>query len=279
MIAGIYGDPGKGKTAFMTAQVIDYIRRTRKAWDLYYKCCDEVEALRDRGYHFSMPDRPPVYANYTIKVFEGYDYDDNGNIIETYAEPYLINPYKIGFKRKDGSAEVQYLYPWSIVAIHEAQGPFDARMWASLPPTSSRYFEKHRHNFMTFFMDAQRLDLIDKNIREIMGVVYKMMGVEVTRDKHGRAKTVFSFYKFGSAREAERFEASGGDKKLETYVFDGCIFDYFDTYSCHDAFIPEDDDFSQDEHPDPDSDTYFDDYAEAYPQEAPEGYYAKRSSR
>ncbi len=275
MITLVYGDPGKGKTAYLTAMVFEYLNGSRKMWELYYKCCDEVQGLIDEGYRFTMPYKAPVYSNYDIRVFVGYDYDDNGNLIEVYTTPYLIDPHCIGFE--NDNYDVERLYPYSVVAIQEAQGPLDARMFASFPATTSRYYEKHRHFFIDFYLDAQRLDLIDKNVRAIAGRVIKMMGVDVKYDKRGKAKTVFQYYEFKSAAEADRFDASGvGNYELQTYAFNGNIFDYYSSYSCHDAFVPKSGDFSHREHPDPNSDTYLDEYETAYPQEAPEGFYTSK---
>ncbi len=270
MITIVYGKPGCGKTAFLAADGAHWMDYSHDSLALFRECHERVEALREEGYDFTLPDRPPVYSNFSLSVPCG--------VIEPF-KSYCLDGYETGFEPEDESYPNSPVYPCSRIYFSEAQRYYNARLFSKMPDWISRYYEQHRHFGLEIFLDVQRAGLIDLNIREIAERFILMRRIVHKVDAIGNIlSSTFHYYEFSDCKEVDRFCESGAGEYVErTSVYDGCIFDCYDSTSYYRSFIPKRGvDFSHRDHPDPSSDTYVEEFERAYPQQAPEGFYGKK---
>ena len=155
MITIIFGAPGTGKTSLNTHFLqTEYKTHGRALLAQTQKRIDEINKTRVKP--LALPDKPPIFANYKASFKIGYE--------KTF-EPYYINPFYLGLVNEN--MPTQYLPPNSKVFISEAQRYYNSRKSSTLPDWVSRLYEMHRHYGMEIFLDVQRANLIDLNIKEI----------------------------------------------------------------------------------------------------------------
>lgn len=151
----IAGTTGKGKTSLMTHLLCQYaFDRPR-----FLSMKKEIDKLNNGGFHLTCPDHP-VFSSYPIE-FKKYGRSIRKN--------YHFDPFKFGFDNK--FVDTIPSVPYGVYGIMEAQEFFNSRMSLYFGDWVSRAFEQHRHNDLTFFMDTQRPELIDANIREISNFI------------------------------------------------------------------------------------------------------------
>ena len=66
MITIVFGKPGSGKTAYMTADAVRYMNGSEACLDLL---TESRNAITDS---YTVPEESPVYSNYPITVPNGY---------------------------------------------------------------------------------------------------------------------------------------------------------------------------------------------------------------
>lgn len=151
MITIIYGKPRVGKTSYMTARLNEYafseIRRKQIR--------AEIMQRNANGFSLSVP-KYSVATNYTA-VFRKFGYTARPSVV--------INPYCLGFK--NDSVDTYFLPPYTAIGIMEGQRYFNSRNFKKFPDWVSRFYELHGHNYLDIFIDTQRPNLIDTNIREL----------------------------------------------------------------------------------------------------------------
>lgn len=226
----ITGDPGAGKTSFMTHLLIEEFF---KAGDELLEKCQEdiIKENEERLYPLPLPDKPPIFTNYGVKFYEDY---------EKEYSPYFINPYYFGVRNEETS--VQYLLPNSRIFIEECQRYFDSRQSTSFPRRVSEAFEMHRHFGLEIYLDAQRGKLVDLNIRGIASRILRIEGTENKKNKYGGIlSTTWKIREFESNAELMQYYDTGiGGHEIEPVTHKGNIFEAFDSKKNRKAFYPPD---------------------------------------
>lgn len=152
----LFAPPGVGKTSYMSFLM------NERAFDVKrnIEMKKEINRLNENGFKLSVPEYS-IASNYTL-ICRRFRYS---------SRPALrINPYRLGFHNVD--VNTHFLPPYTTVAISEAQKYFNSRKFALYPDWQSRYYEAHRHNLLDFYLDTQRPDLIDVNIRDLSNFVH-----------------------------------------------------------------------------------------------------------
>ncbi len=228
MITIIFGLPGVGKTALNTYFLKKAFEEER--YTLLKDSARRIEEInRKNGRTFEIPNAPPIYADYDVKLHYGY---------KKWYEPFYANGYYFGFANVN--MQTQFLLPGSRVHLSEVQKYFNSRKSQTLPEHVSHAYEMHRHNGMEFYMDVQRVRLIDLNIREIAGRFIEVVELKHDVDDMGTIwSSTFHCREFKKWESVESYLDTGAKTyDNTTYYNDGCIFDEYDSFSCSKLFIP-----------------------------------------
>lgn len=240
MITAIIGEPGFGKGALMTKFVFD--KYNIEGQDIFDKCCFEIDKLNiDRKKTLSYPDRVPIFTDFEVTLPAGYKKE---------YKTYFINGFYWGLN--NDVIPVLYVPPGSKIFLTEVQRYYDSRKSATLPDWVSRAFEMHRHFFLDIFLDLQRFSLCDLNIRDLCAKVILIdepLKIVLNQD-NVIIKCIWQCKEFKSGKDVELYYESKAQLYTEvTYEHDGNIFDYYNSYSNLDKFVPpEGEDFSFLEH-------------------------------
>lgn len=229
MITIIFGAPGSGKSSLNTYFLKQVYRREgRIRWERAKKLIEK--ANESRAIPLTVPDKPPIFANYRVKFKTGY---------EKWFEPYFVNGYYLGLP--NDRMPTQFIPPASAVFLGEVQRYFNSRKSQSLPDWVSRFFEMHRHFRIDFYMDVQRPILVDANIREICKHFIEVREMQHEKDASGRiVRTKFYCREFDDWNRVESYLESGEGYRETVYINEGNIFRAFDSYSYFGEFLPND---------------------------------------
>ena len=206
MITIVCGLPRKGKTILLahlaTCEMFN--------WERIRNMHAKIDELKAGGFNLSKP-RHPVVANFDI-VGHKFRY--------TPRLSRKINPYRLGYHNE--RVDVHFLPPFSVVFITEGQKYLDSRMSTKgYPEWQSRWYEQHGHNDLDIYIDVQRFDLIDKNIRELASVIE----IESVEFKDGKTIWQVRTYANHKAHEAGVFEQ-------KTVIADYDVRRNYDHQSC-----------------------------------------------
>lgn len=220
MIYLIFGDPGAGKTAFMTSQLISQMHG-ETGRERYLACKRYIESLNAQGWNLPLPkQRHVVYASYDIKFRSPYC----GERIA-----YDIDPKKLGFGAKNFKRAK--LLPYGVIGIDEAQEYFDSHQWQNFPSYKSRFFEQHRKFGLDIYLAVQKDTLIDSNLR----LLSKPIRIDNLTERTKEGEKYFT-WKY-TTWDHYRNYAAGEEGKEEKYTFHGDIFKYFDTHEGKQRFL------------------------------------------
>ena len=176
MITVIYGLPGAGKGALMTAFVKSIYKNEGRY--ILKKC---KETLAEYNVEFDKqlnePDRVPIFTDYKVKFLIGY---------KKYYETYFLNGYYFGLE--NDNVPVIHVPPFSRVFLTEVQRYYDSRKSSTLKEFVSRLYEMHRHNNIDIYLDLQRLGLLDLNIRDLAKRI--ILIEELKHEYDGKKNTV-----------------------------------------------------------------------------------------
>ena len=264
----IFGPPGVGKTSLMVAlaNLFVFSRERNKLMQ------NEISRKNTLGFSLSIPCHT-VSANFDIIAKK---FRCSSRTIRR------INPYRLGFANE--YVDVHFNLPYESIFITEAQKYFNSRLSKYFPVWQSRWFEMHRHNNISVFMDTQRPMLIDVNIRDI-SKFWEVVKINVLYDYKGRVVGVsWNIRVIDNSSLFDKYMASG---KLDSSCFkeiifsvDFNVFKLYDSQSCKPRFY--------DGHFDSDFDLKFTDvvdesfdgylkYLLENDDELPDGYYQKKS--
>lgn len=233
MITAIFGQPGAGKTAYLTALALKYLGNTPEAWELKKNCIEQVQSFNSQGFNYSVPDRPPVFSNYPISAHIGYKHR---------RDSYYIDGFRLGFENE--FVRTIPVLPGSKIFMTEVQRYYNSRNSSELPDWVSRYFEEHRHFGLDIYLDLQRLLLLDINIRELAERIAQVVGVKHETDYIGNVlQSEFTLRVWQDAASAEMYIK---DKSLNNFdlikeTFKGNVFDSYKSRSYFEAFLPKED--------------------------------------
>lgn len=188
------------------------------------------EQSRELKRAFNRPNKPPLFADFKAKIKVGY---------EKIYEPYFANGYYIGLPNE--KLNVMHLPPYSKVFLSEAQRYYDSRKSAQFPSFISRFFEMHRHYGIDIYLDVQRPNLIDLNIKALCRSFIEVQGMQHIRDDNGQIiKTIFNCREFGNWTACEKYIGGDVDGNFteKTYINDGNIFDCYDSHTYFKEFLP-----------------------------------------
>ncbi len=226
----IIGKPGAGKTALMTHFLeTAYKREGRQRFEA---CKAMIETMNTRRVHkLALPDRPPIFASYAVEFLCDYR--------KTF-KPYDFNPFYFGIDHGE-QKHVQYVLPYSVIFMPEAQGIFDSRQSSTFPRWISEAYEKHRQFHIDFYIDAQRPMLIDRNVRELLDRILLVEKLEHEAGIWGGIrKTRFHCREFSSNFELERHLENGIGGKEVVIEHRGNIFNDYDSFHEGANFVPPD---------------------------------------
>lgn len=224
MICIVFGPPGSGKTCYLNAIAVPFLNNSTLCLDLLLNTELQVNALRSSGLNLSLPKHAPVYTNYDLHV------DIGREIIRSY----YIDGFHLGFENPD--VDVMPVYPGSKIFLSEAQRYYNSRN-RQLPDWVSRFYEEHRHFGLDIYLDCQRPDLIDANIREITSEFVEMIKTEVVE-----GQTILYFRRYSSWSDLEKCrEGQLKMPEVETKVVPFVVFDYYESCCYYNEFVPKTD--------------------------------------
>ncbi len=226
MITVIYAPPRTGKTCYMThkARGIAFDRERTKLMQ------GEILSKQGKGFA-SLQTLPPhcVSANYNMTLHKsGYTPRYNR----------WINPFRLGYE--NNNVKTHFNLPYEAIFITEAQKYLNSRMSKYFPDWQSRWYEQHGHNNLDIWLDTQRPNLIDVNIRELAQFV-EIVRMEKRMDGYGRVERVrWNIRTIANAGLYEKYMSSGKTDK-SCYVesveeADYNVFDCYDSQCCKPKF-------------------------------------------
>lgn len=214
-----------------------------------------------------------VSANYDMKLRE-FGYSPRVNR--------AINPYRLGFK--NDNVETHYNFPYECIFITEAQKYLNSRMSMYFPDWQSRWYEQHGHNNLDIYLDTQRPNLIDVNIRELARFI-EIVDLTIKNDIFNKpCRLTWTIRVIDNNWAYERYIASGKmDKSIyrqERIVADYNVFDCYNSQSCkpkfYDGHFENDIDYQRAE-PFGDNIASYIEYLKKNDDELPDNFYIKRS--
>ena len=216
----IFGEPGKGKTSLM----VHLLNLSNFDFTRFNNCINGLLEISEKfGIEFINAPKTHCFSNLTTLTFFKFGYSRQ--------KCNYINPFELGFKNP--YIDVNFIPPYSMVGIDEAQNYFDSRMSFYYPSWQSRYFEKHRHFDLDFFLCSQRADLIDINIRALSSFI-EIQNLKVKRNKNGEVvKLVWKVREISNFKAYEKYMASNGKDK-STFTNKKIVANY-DVFKCYDS--------------------------------------------
>lgn len=230
MLTIIGGAPGAGKSSLEACFLVTAYFDVGE--ELLTVARERVTAANEkREAPLTLPEKPPIYADFAIKFLTGY---------EEYYEPYFINGFYLGLPNEQ-LKEMIYVPPGSKIFLSEVQRYFDSRK-KGLPDFISRFFEMHRHYDLDIYLDIQRPGLIDLNIRELCRRFIEVQQLDNVTDDNGRLiKSIWHCREFSNWAEYDQYLKNGEKNYKETtYTYDGDIFECFNSFSYYEEFFPAD---------------------------------------
>ena len=215
LITIIFGKRRTGKTALNTKFALDEMANRNR----FLSCINALENLRRLEVFL---DNPPfehvVYANYSF--------------IDRFGRPrYKVNPFHMCLPNDDGIEYEEYL---PNASFHIMEGQMVWKSKKTINNYACGFFENSGHNGFDIFIDVQRVINIHKDIREITDRFITIL--ELNHDYNERGKIIKSTWKC-----LEFYDCSIVDEYIKTknnslgeqveYTFNGCIFDYYNSFS------------------------------------------------
>lgn len=151
----------------------------------------------------------------------------------------MINPYYIGTNDNSGKPLI-FTPPGSIFFVPELQRVLNSRKSSSFPDRLSQWFEESRQWDIEFWGDGQRGHLMDLNFRALADKIIEMQGVENKLDKVGEVeRTTWHCREFPNIKAYDAYiDKNAVTYEEKTYVYNGNIFECYDSKQCKSDFIP-----------------------------------------
>ena len=223
MITLIFGRPGKGKTALMTALALEYMTGSAARQDV--RACEaQIAELKAGGFDFTVPADHLVYSDYTIAARHGS------------VRSHYVNGFDLGLH--DPNHFTRLFPPYSRFYLDEAQKYFNSRERNGIAGSVSRFYELHRHNHLEITLAVQRPKLIDLNVRELAERVIQIEEIHPKKDKGGRIVSItWQLRLFEKTVDACSFLDGGKvESQITTYTFPGNVFRHYNSLFHQPAF-------------------------------------------
>ena len=245
-ITVIGGVVGAGKTSLGVAFGIDNMHGAT-AREAVRNSRAMINSMNAYGYNLTLPQRHLVFADFGID----YRSPDCGR-----RRSYDVDGYKLGFYTD------KYL------------PQFLPQQFAD---NISRFWEQLRKFRLTAILIVQRVGLIDRNIRELARIII-VENLRFKFNKYGEIEQCIWYFK--EWETYQQYEAGERGKRV-TYIFQGNIFKYYNSYEGDLLYMQglENNDFEYHVHedylPSPEDVAR---YAERHKQIAPDGFYEKKTA-
>lgn len=238
MITIVFGKPGAGKTAYLAQDAVRYLNFGPDSAELHDQARKKIEELNGDGGLFLVPYLPPVYTNFPLTVNAG---------TSVLGRSYYVDGFHLGFENPD--VDVMPVLPGARIYLSEAQRYYNSRRSKDLPDWVSRWYEEHRHFGLQIHLDVQRPALIDVNIRELCERFIEVRGLEHEVDGLGRIiRSTFTVRVFEDWKYVEKYidgTALNCQYEEQQLVYEGNIFECYESHVYFRHFIPTRADFSQ----------------------------------
>ena len=235
MIYIIFAPPRYGKTSFLAHIMNSYAFNN----DRNRLMRRELEAKNNAGFNLSIP-KHCVSTNFDL-VFRRFGYSPRHNR--------RINPYRLGFA--NDRVKTHFNFPYECIGITEAQKYLNSRMSKYYPEWQSRWYEQHGHNSLDIFLDTQRPNLIDVNIRELAKFI-EIRKLDIVKNSYGVIQNLcWTIRVIENSSAYEKYIATGKTnrkyyKQLQITA-DYNVFNIYDSQSCkpkfYDGHLDEDFDY------------------------------------
>lgn len=240
MITLVFGKPRVGKTAFLVANMSQYLNRSVEDLELYRSCCDEIRRINCSGaFDFSLPHHSPVYSNFKTCFQVGYN---------KYVGSYYMDGFHFG--QENPFVEVYPVLPYGKLFFSEAQVYYDSSH-TKLARWVSGQYEQHGHFDLEIWLDTQRPVLIHKNIRALVNRFICIEKMHNLTDAMGNIiASKWDYKEFEDWTDAERYVENGDDSKGRTctYGYIGNVFEHYESQCYRELFIPTKKQFSMMQH-------------------------------
>jgi len=213
----VFGAPRIGKTAFLAKIGADAMFDKAR----YLQTVSAVGKKQAGGFGVTVPPKHCVYVNFEL-IGRKWRYRPR--------RAWHLIPEKLGYYDPSKPFEWRHFFPpYSILIVTESQDIFDGRNFKNFTREQSAIFEQHGHNYYDIYMDAQRHDLVDKNIRNIANFI-QIMSKETVIGKFGIVLgTKWVIRRFNSYKELDQHIATGEKTYTEETVT--CDFDVHECYN------------------------------------------------
>ena len=231
----------------------------------------EIASKIQSGFKLTIPTHC-VSANYDI-TFRKYGYSPRHNR--------RINPYRLGFYNK--FVKTHFNLPFEVIGITEAQKYLNSRMSMYFPDWQSRWYEQHGHDNLDIYLDTQRPNLIDVNIRELARFI-EIVKLKVYYNDYGQVKKLkWTIRIIENSSVFDRYIASGKKDKScyeeKTVIANYNVFALYSSQSCKPKFyeghLTEDFDIQESEKLEESVEGYIK-FLQDNDDEMPENYYQSR---
>jgi hypothetical protein len=182
----------------------------------YRMTLNEIAVKVAGGFKYSPPPLHCVYSNF---------YTTGRKWRAGFRESWYVDPTKLSlFDSTEVMSDFHFIPPFAEIYITEGQDYFDSRAYKNFKRCQSSFFEQHGHMGYDIYIDVQRYGLIDKNIRDLAGVI-EIQSKESIRNIFGRVvATKWIIREFESCHLYEQYLMSG--KRLSNYIQIEEVADY-----------------------------------------------------
>lgn len=268
MITIVFAPPRTGKTCFLTHMARETAfnreRTKRMEQEIVSKMANGFDKIETIPLHC-------VSANYDMRLTK-FGYSPRYNR--------LINPYRLGFS--NSLVQTHFNIPYEAIFITEAQKYLNSRMSMFFPDWQSRWYEQHGHNNLDIWLDTQRPNLIDVNIRELSRFI-EIVKLNINYDDFGKpCRLKWLTRVIDNNGLYDKYMASGKTDKScyteEVFTADYNVFACYNSQSCkpkfYDGNFDKDFDYELAEQLEENAEGYIK-YLEMADDELPDNFYKK----
>ena len=226
MINIIFAPPRRGKTCYMTYLANELAFDKER----YRNAVEEIDKLNDGGFNLTLPGDSVVSSNYPM-IFKKFGY--------TKRHTRIINPYRLGYYNE--FVATHFDIPYGAIFITEAQKYLNSRKSKDYPDWQSRWYEQHGHFYQDIFLDTQRPNLIDVNVREL-SCFTEIVKLKIHNDEFDKPSKLVWTVRDIADNELFINYMNSGKRDKDCYVerkvvADYNVFNLYDSRCCKPKFL------------------------------------------